>query len=35
VLQAQYGTSSNRYALKVERMLTNQNMTWIGDGHAH
>jgi flagellar motor switch protein FliM len=35
VLQAQYGTSNNRYSLKVERMLTNQNMTWIGDGHAH
>ena len=35
VLQAQYGTSNTHYALKVERMLTNQNMTWIGDGHAH
>jgi len=31
VLEAQYGTSNGRYALKVDRVLTNQNMTWIGD----
>jgi flagellar motor switch protein FliM len=31
VLEAQYGTSNGRYALKVDRLLTNQNMTWIGE----
>ncbi|BDI04462.1 flagellar motor switch protein FliM [Sphaerotilus microaerophilus] len=31
VLEAHYGTSNGRYALKVERLLTNQNMTWIGE----
>ncbi|HNB47584.1 MAG TPA: FliM/FliN family flagellar motor switch protein, partial [Burkholderiaceae bacterium] len=31
VVEAHYGTSNGRYALKVERVLTNQNMTWIGD----
>ncbi len=35
VIEAQYGLSNGRYALKVERMLTNQNMTWIGDHHGH
>ncbi|PXW91941.1 flagellar motor switch protein FliM [Sphaerotilus hippei] len=35
VLDAQYGTSNGRYALKVERMLTNnQNLSWIGDQHG-
>jgi flagellar motor switch protein FliM len=34
VLEAQYGTSNGHLALKVERMLTNQNMTWIGEHHG-
>jgi flagellar motor switch protein FliM len=34
VIEAQYGLSNGRYALKVERMLTNQNMSWIGENHA-
>ena len=34
VLEAHYGTSNGRYALKVERLLTNQNMTWIGENHG-
>lgn len=33
VLQGQYGTSNGRYAIKVERMLGGQNMTWIGESH--
>ena len=31
VMEAQYGTSNGKYALKVDRMLTNQNMGWIGE----
>ncbi len=31
VFEAQYGLSNGRYALKVEQMLTNQNMGWIGE----
>jgi flagellar motor switch protein FliM len=31
VLSGQYGTSNGHYAVKVDRMLTNQNMSWIGE----
>jgi flagellar motor switch protein FliM len=31
VLEAQYGTSNGHYALKVERLTTGENMTWIGE----
>jgi flagellar motor switch protein FliM len=34
VMEAQYGTSNGKYALKVDRMLTNQNMGWIGESNA-
>jgi flagellar motor switch protein FliM len=35
VLEAQYGTSNGRNALKIERMLTNQNqLGWIGENHV-
>jgi flagellar motor switch protein FliM len=35
VLEAQYGTSNGRNALKIERMLTNQSqLGWIGDNHV-
>ncbi|MEO8297172.1 MAG: flagellar motor switch protein FliM [Burkholderiales bacterium] len=34
ILEAQYGTSNGKYALKVERLTTGQNMTWIGDSHV-
>jgi flagellar motor switch protein FliM len=34
VLEAQYGTSNGKYALKVDRMLTNQNMGWIGESNV-
>jgi flagellar motor switch protein FliM len=33
VMDAQYGTSNGKYALRVEQMLTNQNLSWIGDQH--
>ena len=31
VLDCQYGTSNNRYALKVDRLITSSNASWIGD----
>ena len=31
VLEAQYGTSNGHYALKVERLTTGENMSWIGE----
>jgi flagellar motor switch protein FliM len=34
VMEAQYGTSNGKYALKVDRMLTNQNMGWIGESNV-
>ncbi|MEY8877859.1 MAG: flagellar motor switch protein FliM [Leptothrix sp. (in: b-proteobacteria)] len=34
VMEAQYGTSNGRYALKVEKMLTNQKMGWISESNA-
>lgn len=30
VFDAHYGTSNNRYAIKIDKMLTGANMTWIG-----
>lgn len=35
VLEAHYGTSNNRYALKVERLITSSNLTWIGEGSSN
>jgi flagellar motor switch protein FliM len=34
VLEAQYGTSNGHYALKVERLTTGENMTWIGEANV-
>ncbi len=31
VLDCHYGTSNNRYALKVDRLITTSNLSWIGD----
>ncbi|MBL8307344.1 MAG: flagellar motor switch protein FliM [Rubrivivax sp.] len=31
VFDAHYGVSNNRYAIKIERLLTGSNMTWIGE----
>lgn len=30
IFECQYGTSNGNYALKIEQMLTNQNMSWLG-----
>ncbi len=31
VFDAHYGTSNNRYAIKVDRLLTGDNLNWIGN----
>jgi len=31
VIEASYGTSNGHYALRVERVLTNPQVSWIGD----
>ncbi len=31
VFDAHYGVSNNRYAVKIDRMLTGANQTWIGE----
>lgn len=34
VLEANYGTSNGKYALKIERLIANENLSWIGDQHV-
>jgi flagellar motor switch protein FliM len=31
IFDCHYGTSNGRYALKVDRMLSSSNMSWLGD----
>ena len=31
LLEAHYGTSNGKFALKVDKMLNNQNLSWLGD----
>jgi len=31
VFDAYYGTTNNRYAIKIDKLLTGANMTWIGE----
>ena len=31
VFDAQYGTHNNKYAIKIDRMLTGSNLSWIGE----
>ncbi|MDO9073486.1 MAG: flagellar motor switch protein FliM [Rubrivivax sp.] len=31
VFDAHYGTSSNKYAIKIDRLLTGSNLSWIGE----
>lgn len=35
VFDCQYGTSKGKYALKIDQLLTNSNLSWLGDSHAH
>jgi flagellar motor switch protein FliM len=34
VLECHYGTSNGKYALKVERLTTGSNMTWLGESNV-
>ena len=34
VFDAHYGTSNNRYAIKIDKLLTGSNLGWLGDPHA-
>ena len=34
VFEAYYGTSDNKYALRVEKLLTTGNTGWLGDQHV-
>jgi flagellar motor switch protein FliM len=31
VFDAHYGTNNNKYAIKIDKLLTGSNMTWIGE----
>ncbi len=34
VFDAHYGTSNNRYAIKIDRLLTSSNMSWLEGNHG-
>jgi flagellar motor switch protein FliM len=34
VFDCHYGTSNGKYALKIDQLLTGQNMGWLGDHHV-
>jgi len=34
VFDCHYGTSNGRYAVKIDQLLTNQNMSWLGEHHG-
>lgn len=34
VFDCHYGTSSGKYAIKIEQLLTNQNLSWLGENHG-
>ena len=31
VFDCHYGTANNRYAVKVERLITHSNLSWLGE----
>ena len=31
VFDCHYGTSNGRYSIKVDRLLTSSNLSWLGD----
>ncbi|TDM09406.1 MAG: flagellar motor switch protein FliM [Ideonella sp. MAG2] len=35
VFDCYYGTSEGRYAIKIDRMLTGQGLSWLGDNHGN
>ena len=34
VFECQYGTSTGKYAIKIEKLLTGQEFGWLGDSHV-
>lgn len=34
VFECQYGTSNGKYAIKIENILTGQDMSWLGESHV-
>lgn len=34
VFECHYGTSNGKYAIKIENMLTGQDLGWLGDSHV-
>jgi flagellar motor switch protein FliM len=34
IMDCHYGTSNGHYALKVDKMLTHQNMSWLGESNV-
>jgi flagellar motor switch protein FliM len=34
VFSANYGTSNNHYAIKIDRLLTSSNVSWLGESHV-
>jgi flagellar motor switch protein FliM len=34
VFDAHYGTSTGKYAIKIDRMLTGSNLSWMGDSNV-
>jgi len=34
VFDCHYGTSNGHYAIKIDQLLTNQNMSWLGESHG-
>ena len=34
VFECQYGTSTGKYAIKIEKLLTGQEFGWLGDSNV-
>ncbi|MEW6100085.1 MAG: flagellar motor switch protein FliM [Pseudomonadota bacterium] len=34
VFECQYGTSNGKYAIKIENILTGQDLSWLGESHV-
>ena len=34
VFDCHYGTSAGKYAIKIDRLLTSSNLSWLGDGNG-
>lgn len=35
VFDATYGTANNRYAIKIDRLISSSNQGWLGDAHVN